>query len=163
MGSDQISVLSVFFCLKLRRAAAWLDIINPSHMGCAIFGPSKTAPLANRVCIRELRHGADTLPLAAQQACTISPHSCQVYKKKDRDRVENMMNAREILRTTPTFGRPHPLSGDYALSRPLNIEIYGLKFDNILSLCLCHTSICAIELDSVTMLQNQVNRDTTGT
>ena len=90
-------------------------------------------------------------------------HSCQVYKRRDRDGVENIINVRQILRTTPTFGRPHPLSGDYVLPHPLNIEIYGLKFDNILSLCLCHTSICAIELDSGTMLQNQVSRDTTGT
>ena len=87
-------------------------------------------------------------------------HSCQVYKRRDWDKVENMNNAREILRTTPTFGRPHPLSGDYVLPHPLNIEIYGLK---LLSLCLCHTSIYAIKLDSGAMLQNQVNWDTNGT
>ena len=57
------------------------------------------------------------------------------------------------------FYRPRPLSGDYVLPHPLNIEIYRLIFDNILSSCLCHTSICAIELDSWTMLQNQVNQD----
>ena len=86
-------------------------------------------------------------------------HSCQVYKKRNWDKVENSINARENLRTTPTFGRPHPLSDGRVLPHPLNVEIYGLKFDNILSLYLCHTSICIIELDSGTMLQNQANRD----
>ena len=32
-------------------------------------------------------------------------HSCQVYKRRDRDKVENVINACKILRTTPTFGR----------------------------------------------------------
>ena len=74
-------------------------------------------------------------------------HSCQVYKRRDRDRVEIRINAREarakIYGPRPLWWRPHLFSGHYVLPRPLNIEIYGLKFDNILSLCLCHTSICA--------------------
>ena len=47
---------------------------------------------------------------------------------------------------------PCPLLGDHALPRPLNISP---KFDSILSLCLFHTLICANELDSGTVLQNQ--------
>ena len=85
-------------------------------------------------------------------------YSCQICERRGRDKAENK-SARENLVTTPTLGRPHPLLGDRVLPRPLNIEIYGPKFDSILSLCLCHTPICAIELDSGTMLQNQANRD----
>ena len=32
-------------------------------------------------------------------------HSCQVYMRRDWDQVENRINTREILRTTPTFGQ----------------------------------------------------------
>ena len=51
---------------------------------------------------------------------------------------------------TPKFQTPHPL----------NSVIYGPKLASILSLCLCHTSISAIELYSRILL---LNRDMTGT
>ena len=54
-----------------------------------------------------------------------------------------------------TFGVTTPLLDDYVLPHPLNIEIYGLKFD---SLHLYHASIYAIELDSGKMVQNHARK-----
>ena len=83
---------------------------------------------------------------------------------RDRDRGEIRINVHKNLQTTPTFVVATPTLGRLCTATSTkHIKIYGLKFDNILSLCLCHTSICAIELDSGTMLQNQANWDTTGT
>ena len=98
------------------------------------------------------------------QFCSVSHlqahthHSCQVYERKDQD-IDITHNACKHLQTMPTFRQPYPLSGNYVLPRPLNFKIYRLKFYSIPSLCSCHTSICAIKLDSGTMLQNQANRD----
>ena len=43
-------------------------------------------------------------------------HSCQVYKKRDRDRVENIMNAREAR---AKFYGPRPLWGDHTHFRAI--------------------------------------------
>jgi hypothetical protein len=72
-------------------------------------------------------------------------HSCQVHQKKGRDKVGNKCNMREarakISGSHPLLGDHTHFGVDHALPRPLNIEIYGPKFDSILSLCLCHTPI----------------------
>ena len=57
----------------LPETVAWLDIIKPCHLGCAIFGLAFQDPTSHESrSLHQGAHGADTLPLAAQQACTIS-------------------------------------------------------------------------------------------
>ena len=65
------------------------------------------------------------------------------FMRRDWDNVQYRSNVSEAC---TRFYWPHPFLGDSVLP-------------HLLSLCLCHTSICAIELDCGTMLQNQVNRD----
>ena len=89
-------------------------------------------------------------------------HSCKVCEKTARDKMYNIKNARENFRTTPILVATPTIwttPPKFRLSRPLNIEIYGPKLASILSLCLSHTPICAIELDSRTLLLNQATRD----
>ena len=75
-------------------------------------------------------------------------------RKEDGTKLIMRAKREQKFRTTPIFGRPHPLWGDRGVPRPLNIEIYRPKFDSIQSLefgyMFVPTPIYAIERNSGT-------------